>query len=119
MYKLYSVLTMEERYSVFIDTLNLLILPVKKINESYLVSVKHKFEELEGDYYTFLHEENILKLVASGYISIELVNPIAQIRKEISEIETELWNSSDFIENNKWKRVRELVVDLFEKEMVK
>ena len=83
-----------------------------------MASVAYHLEELEGDHHTFLYKDNILKLADSGKIARELVEPIAIIREQIDAIEDSLWNPLDFIDNIKWRQVRELVLDLFKKEMV-
>jgi hypothetical protein len=109
---------MEREYILLIDTLNLLILPVKEIGISYLSSVQSQIDELEGDYHTFLHKDNILKLVSSGSVSRDVMDTFEQIRTQISEIESSLWNPLDFINNIKWQQIRNVVLILFEKEMM-
>ena len=109
---------MESEYELLIDTLNLVVLPKKEKGISYASSIQDQIDELEGDYYTFLHKDNILHLVSVGRVSKESINALELIRRQISEIENSLWNPLDFINHIKWQQSRNLILDLFEKGMV-
>lgn len=104
--------TMNEKYTLFINTLNLILLPVKEMDVPYLVSIQSQLEELEGDYYTFFHQDFIFELVKNGYLSEQAVDRVQAIRLKISKIEIAHWNGESFINNEEWKSIRCLVVDL-------
>jgi hypothetical protein len=110
---------MEKEYTLLIDTLNLLILPEKEIGISYISSIQYKLDELEGDYYTFFHKDNILRLVPFVSLSKETIYTFDKIRIQISEIEKQLWNPLDFINNVRWQNVRNEVLRLFEMDLIR
>jgi hypothetical protein len=105
--------TIAEKYSIFIDTLNLILLPNKEIGVSYNELIQIHLEELEGDYFTFLHNDFIQELYKNGYLTNEVVQVIKIIRTKISNLETTLWDYENFIKNQQWLYIRELVIDLF------
>lgn len=102
-----------EKYDLFIDTLNLTLLPLKKNGVPYLEMIQNQLEELEGDYYTFLYEDFILLLIKYNYLPKEVFDKVNDIREKISKISPENWNSDDFINNQKWIDIRILVIAVF------
>lgn len=97
---------MDQLFETLLNTLNLILLPKKVAEIPYLKSVQTQLEDLESDYYTFFHGINTEKLYEEGYISSEFKIVIGNLRKEIDLVDTSLWNSNDFIENEVWKRIR-------------
>ena len=103
----------KSKYIFLIDTLNLIILPKCKTDYSFIEIISYQLEELEGDYYTFLHNNNIDELVNKGYLSSSNKILIEQIRTKISKIDSSLWNPEDFIWNRKWIEIRKDVLKVF------
>jgi hypothetical protein len=113
------MIEMDKLYSAFIDTLNLILLPKKESDTSYQKNIHENLTELEEDAYTFLHQDNINKLYDSGYIPFEFVEIVENIRSRVINIDSTLWNANDFAAHNEWKIIREMVVDLFTKDLIK
>lgn len=109
--------TMSEKYALFIDTLNLLLIPSKEVGIPYLTSVQAQLEELEGDFYTFLQKEFVIELLRKGYLSSSACEAVENIRLKISEIDRSLWDAGNFIENSVWQEIRYLVLDLFRNDL--
>ena len=103
---------MEKFYVLFIDTLNLFLLPKKEITISYKSTIQNSLDELEGDYFTFLFKEEINKLFKAGYIKNETVQKIETVREAVGNLEKTLWEPDKFINDVKWKIIRELVIDI-------
>lgn len=99
-------------FSTVIDTLNLLLFPIKEINIKYDFAIQSNLEELEGDYYTFLHKDNIDKLFQSGHITEDSGKTLLVLREKIEKIDKSLWNPKEFIENIEWIEVRNIVLKL-------
>lgn len=106
------MISIDEKYSLFIDTLNLILLPNNKEETLYNTTIINQLQELEGDYYSFLHKKNIDELVKHQYLNKIDAEVIAQIRFNISQIDRALWNPDDFIKSNKWNKVRNKVINL-------
>lgn len=103
---------MEDKFVLFINTINLILLPPKEIGISYIASIQNQLEELEGDYYTFLHKDYILEFLKKGYLSHPAIDKIERIRLKISEIRSSYWNTQDFIDHYEWVEIRSLTIDL-------
>lgn len=103
---------MNDKYTLFVNTLNLILLPFKEVGFPYVTSIQSKLEELEGDFYTFLHKDYICELFKNGYLSNRSIERVEEIRFKISKINASHWDVESFISYSEWKEVRNLVVDL-------
>ena len=103
---------MVERYANLIDTLILFLLPEKELNTDYHFLIQNRLSEIEGDYYTFLHENNLAILNSEGLITQDNAKKIKQVRSMVSGIEKELWTPQSFVNNIKWQSVRNLVKEI-------
>ncbi len=110
---------MEQLIISFIDTLNLLLLPAKEFNVPYLSTIQIQLEELEGDYYTFFHENSLKKLHEEDCLSLEVIRKIEKVKGIIDDFDKSIWNPKDFVDNNKWKSVRKDIVEILKEEMIK
>ena len=102
----------EQKYSLLIDTLNLVLLPKKTGESTYDALVNIQLEELEGDHHTFLHNNSLNTLVINGQLTRNLASSIEKIRFNISRVKSSLWNPKDFIWNNEWVDIREQVLQV-------
>ncbi len=105
--------TIEEKYLLFIGTLNLILLPFKEIGVSYVELIQGQLEELEGDYYSFLNIDFTKELNNCGYITNEVLEITERIRFNISNIDSSHWNAKHFIYHSEWVEIRNLVLDIF------
>jgi hypothetical protein len=101
--------------NLLVETLNMILLPPMISGIPYQNSIKMQLEELEGDYYTFLHSDNISIEHKNGQINSEGIAMIENIRISISAIDSEMWNPTDFINNSVWSDIRKQVILLFMK----
>ncbi|MBL4669153.1 MAG: hypothetical protein JKY30_07810 [Flavobacteriales bacterium] len=97
----------------------MLLLPKKELDNSFLSSIQFQLEELEGDYHTFFHEDNLQDLCNDGLISDELVVRVREIKNRIDNIDSLLWNPMDFINSEEWKEVRGIAVGILKEEIIK
>lgn len=64
-------------------------------------------EELEGDYYTFMHSDNIVFLIKDGVIVNDSISKsISELRFMIESIPVNMWNVDNYRNSNKWIEVR-------------
>lgn len=103
---------MTNKFELFVNTLNLILLPNKEIEISYSKLIQSQLEELEGDFYTFLHKDFVFELFINGYISNRAVEKIQEVRLKILQIDSSYWNVDSFIDHPEWEKVRFLVIDL-------
>ena len=103
---------MDNKYLLVISTLNLFFLPIKEVNISYSNSIQNQLNELEGDYFTFLHKDYIKEVTNTTKIEIDLIDKIEEIRLKISGFESSLWNPAAFVYNADWIDIRFMVLDV-------
>lgn len=106
-------LDINEKYELLIATLNMVLIPIKEINISYLDTVQYCLDELEGDYYTFLHENSVSELCKAGMVSDVASIIIENIRSKIDNIGGDKWNIEDFFNDMSWQEIRKLIIDLY------
>lgn len=106
-------INIKEKYELLIDTLNMVLVPVLEIGTSYLDRVQYCLEELEGDYFTFLHEDFVSELCKAGMITDADSITIKNIRSKIDRIENDQWNVQGFLNDKSWQEIRVLIVDLY------
>lgn len=106
-------LNIEEKYELLIDTLNMVLVPVLEIGTSYSDTVQRRLEELEGDNFTFLHENFVSELCKAGKIAEPDSITIKNIRSKIDQIEIDKWNVPAFLDDEKWQEIRVLIVNLY------
>jgi hypothetical protein len=102
-----------ELLSLFIETLNLVLLPTREYDIPYEDSIEQCIKELEGDYYTFFHKDNVRALVDNGSIPTEFMGLVEELRNRISNINPAKWTVKDFISDGEWLDVRNLTIELF------
>ena len=89
-----------DSFKLMIETLRML----KSLGDRNEIS--YILEELEGDFRTFLHIDNLKKYKEQGLIDdfqLEVINRIVSI---ISNIPIKKWNPIDFKENRDWAKSR-------------
>lgn len=106
-------LNIKEKYELLIATLNMVLVPVLEIGVSYLDTVQYCLDELEGDYYTFLHEDLVSELRKAGMIADADFITIKNIRSKIDQIENDEWNVQGFLNDKNWQEIRDLIVNLY------
>jgi hypothetical protein len=102
----------EKLYDLLVDTLNLILLPAKIDEASYITEIEESLKELEGDYYTFLNKVNLQKLADNNLVSPSVMVVIDGIWTQIHLVKPSLWNPTDFIANPEWLVIREKVKDV-------
>ena len=75
-------------------------------------------EELEGDYYTFMHIDNLKILEHNGCITIDNTVLILDLREKIQALPPNLWNNYDFKNSIKWHYIRNDAVKIL-KEIIR
>lgn len=103
-----------ELYSLVFETLNEILIPLFDTEESYQRILQTQIEDLEGDYYSFLNENNIRFLLDNGLITLSSYEIISKIKLEIDNIPSNLWNTNDFLNNEIWNKIRTQVIILFQ-----
>jgi len=106
-------LDVNEKYELLISTLNMVLFPIGEINVLYSDKLKNCLDELEGDYYTFLHENYVYELCETGIVSEKAFSMIKNIRLKIESISQSKWNVEDFVADRCWNDVRKLIIDLY------
>lgn len=100
----FSMLTMKTNltdplYVNFLEVLRMLASNDKSL-------VDYHLEELEGDFYTFLHADNLEKLRVQGLIDNETVLSGVGLRERIQKISPNSWTSKAFCTESEWLNVR-------------
>lgn len=106
-------LDVKQKYELLIDTLNMVLVPVLEICTSYSDTVQRRLDELEGDYFTFLHKNFVSELCKAGKIAEPDSITIKNIRSKIDQIEIDKWNVQAFLDDKKWQEIRVMIVDLY------
>jgi hypothetical protein len=105
---------MSNKLVSLIDTLNLILIPKMDIDSDYHTIVNSNLEELEGDCYTFLHENNLSDLLSQKLINQESQDLINDIRTCINDLNKKYWNSSSFLHDVEWNEIRKNVVKVLD-----
>jgi hypothetical protein len=94
------------------DTLILLSANKKAINNlakaegiDVKIILEDHLQEIEGDYHTFLHIDNLNQLKEQKLIDGEVVLLATQLRNYIGNIPIDLWNAGSFEKNDEWKAI--------------
>jgi len=106
-------LDIKQKYELLIDTLNMVLVPVLEIGASYSDTVQRCLDELEGDYFTFLHENSVSELCKAGKIAEPDSITIKNIRSKIDQIGVEKWNVQSFLDDTNWQEIRIMIVHLY------
>lgn len=107
-----SILNIMEKYELLVLTLNRILIPYNESNVILKQDVKSNIEELEGDYYSFLHHNFLQELFQSNMISQRAFQIILEMRCEIEKIASRKWNVEDFLKDESWLIVRQSVVEI-------
>ena len=106
-----------EKYELLVSTLNMILVPPKEPGVLYEEKVRRSLEELEGDYYSFLNQTFIEELHQSNVISENGVVLLMNIRSSIEDLDQLKWNVEDFLTDNNWYEIRNIVVKIFLSEL--
>jgi len=106
-----------EKYELLVSTLNMILVPPKETGVLYEEQVRRSLEELEGDYYSFLNQTFIEELHQSNFISKNCVVLVMNIRSAIEDLDQLKWNVEDFLTDNNWYEIRNIVVKIFLSEL--
>jgi len=106
-------LNINEKYELLVSTLNMILVPLKEPGALYKDKVQRSLEELEGDYYSFLNQAFIEELHQSNLISKSGVVLLMRIRSAIEDLDQFKWNVEDFLTDNNWYEIRNIVVKVF------
>ncbi len=106
-----------EKYELLVSTLNMILVPSKEPGVLYEEKVRRSLEELEGDYYSFLNQTFIAELHQSNIISENGVVLLMNIRSSIEDLDQLKWNDEDFLTDNNWYEIRNIVVKIFLSEL--
>lgn len=98
------------KFEYLVNTLNLILLPKMDVYENYLSLVNSNLEELEGDYYTFFHENNIDELVTQKIINPKVKECISNLRTKIKELDATIWDANSFIFSEEWSEIRNMTL---------
>lgn len=98
-------------YNLLIDTLIMSSPDFDIISDTEL---EEYLEELEGDYYAFLHDNNVQIFVKMGLLTTSEAAKIVQVRALIENIVPELWKINSFKVNEDWIRVHALAKEIRE-----
>ncbi len=98
-----------ELYDLLVDTLMMVNPDRKNPNPN---EFEEHLVELEGDYYTFFHIDNLKKLQNENKLNLAQVNKIQKIRHLIENIEPALWNVQAFMFDKSWIEVSVLALDV-------
>jgi hypothetical protein len=93
-----------ELYTQFVITLETLSSTSKMTDEG----IGEALEELEGDYYTFFHSDNVSGLFSKALISFDDVTDICTLRSKIQEIPADLLTVENYRASAEWRLVRDL-----------
>lgn len=100
-------ITIEERYDLFVDTLNKCGMYLLNENDetiSYFI-----YEEFDIGVVSFLHSDNLDTLMQNGYINKNIVSMCNNLRQLVFGLQnTEEWNLENIRNSIKWRNILEL-----------
>jgi hypothetical protein len=80
--------------------------------------IKNYLDELEGDVYTFLHQNNLEQLENDSLISGEIIRLASSLREAILSLPKELWTVKAYQEDIEWERIHlsaRTILDILER----
>lgn len=105
--------------SILVEKLNELYVDTIRKCGTYLLSSDDSvigyniFEEFDTGATSFLHPDNLQKLIEAKLISDEIMRKSSTLRNKVLELQQgDEWNINAFRHSSKWKKILELADDI-------
>jgi hypothetical protein len=97
-------MTVNKQYQLF----NCLLDTIKSLDDNSISDedMGGVLEDLEGEYYTFMHRDNVTLLMQDGYISQSAGDGILELRFKIGAVPADLWTVDDYKNGRHWQYIR-------------
>ncbi|MGO4500576.1 hypothetical protein AB4114_32405 [Paenibacillus sp. 2RAB27] len=104
-------ISIEELYELCVDTIKRC--GTYLINSDDLVIEYNIFEEFDIGAISFLHTDNLKKLVGEGLISVDIMRKSSTLRNEFLAIQQgKEWNINAVRHSSRWKEILELADEI-------
>lgn len=100
-------ININEQYNYLINTLEMCGLHL--LNQDEKIIGYKIFEEFDTGACSFLHNDNLERLVNEGYISVEIMEKSAELRNMFFNMqESNEWNVKSVKKSSEWRKLLEL-----------